>query len=301
MPHPDYQGICYPEKCNGAPDSDPLYVSKHDAIQNFTTSLNPYDWSHQVPIQQLPTDLRSGNVPRFGYIVPDECHDMHGDPPYCLDSGNIGDPQNQHLVAVGDRYLGQLVSEITNAPFWAKGNNVIAITYDSGDTNAGCCDARPGGGQVPAIVITSHGPRGLRYPTPSNHYSMLSTIEHAFGLGCLQFTCDTANVQAMTPLFAATGSAAIATTPLPVPNYPTPTPTAWQPPTARPGPSARPTAPATAAFLWSSTTRPGPGTWSRWRPRPDPTGPTCGASRCQGRRSGPLAPTWIRKPITTTP
>jgi hypothetical protein len=26
-----------------------------------------------------------------------------------------GDPQNQHLVAVGDAYLGQLVSEITSA------------------------------------------------------------------------------------------------------------------------------------------------------------------------------------------
>src|SRR5215470_3232848 len=32
LPHPDYQGICYPAKCNGAPDSDPLYVSKHDGI-----------------------------------------------------------------------------------------------------------------------------------------------------------------------------------------------------------------------------------------------------------------------------
>ena len=32
LPHPNYEGICYPEKCNGAPDSDPLYVSKHDAI-----------------------------------------------------------------------------------------------------------------------------------------------------------------------------------------------------------------------------------------------------------------------------
>src|SRR5260221_3116462 len=228
-PHPDYEGICYPEKCNGAPDSDPLYVSKHDGIQNFTTSWNPADWSRQVPIGQLSTDLSTGDVPQFSYVIPDECHDMHGDPPYCLDSGNIGDPQNQHLVAVGHAYLGHLVSKITSAPFWAAGNNAIAVTFDEGDNSAGCCDANPGAGQVATIVITSHGPRGVQDSAPANHYSLLSTIQHTFGLGCLQFTCDTANVQPITPLFAITGSAAIATKTLPELTWPTPTPTVTEP------------------------------------------------------------------------
>jgi hypothetical protein len=224
LPHPDYQGICYPAKCNGAPDSDPLYVSKHDGIQNFTTSLNSRDWSRQVPIGQLPIDLRTGDVPRFSYVVPDECHDMHGDPPYCLDSGNIGDPQNQHLVAVGDAYLGQLVKEITHAGFWARGNNAIVVTFDNGDNSAGCCDANPGGGKIATIVITSHGPRGLTYKSPANHYSLLSSIQHAFGLGCLQFTCDTKHVQPLTAMFQVTGSKAIATTTVPELTWPTPTP-----------------------------------------------------------------------------
>jgi hypothetical protein len=224
LPYPGYEGICYPAKCNGAPDSDPLYVSKHDGIQNYTTSQNPADWSRQVPIGTLAADLRSGNVPAFSYVIPDECHDMHGDPPYCLDSGNIGDPQNQHLVAVGDAYLGQLVSEITHASFWAKDNNAIAITFDEGDNTAGCCDANPGAGQVALVVITSHGPRGLKYSSPANHYSLLSTIQHNFGLGCLQFTCDTKHVKPVTPMFAITGTKDIATTPLPEKNWPTPTP-----------------------------------------------------------------------------
>jgi Phosphoesterase family len=224
LPYPGYEGICYPAKCNGAPDSDPLFVSKHDAIQNYTTSQNPADWSRQVPIGELAADLRSGNVPQFGYVVPDECHDMHGDPPYCLDSGNIGDPENQHLVAVGDAYLGQLVSEITHASFWAKGNNAIAITFDNGDNSAGCCDANPGGGQIATIVVTSHGPRAMKDASPANHYSLLSTIEHNFGLGCLQATCDTKHVKPLTRMFAVTGSKAIATKILPERNWPTPTP-----------------------------------------------------------------------------
>ncbi|HZC63005.1 MAG TPA: alkaline phosphatase family protein, partial [Streptosporangiaceae bacterium] len=40
VPHPGYQGIGYPANLNGEPDKDPLYVSKHNAIANFTTSLN---------------------------------------------------------------------------------------------------------------------------------------------------------------------------------------------------------------------------------------------------------------------
>ena len=53
-------------------------------------------------------------------------------------------------------------------------------------------------------MITSNGPRGLADNTPYNHYSLLQTIQTAFGVGCLEFTCDTKNVVPMAPLFAAT-------------------------------------------------------------------------------------------------
>jgi hypothetical protein len=224
LPYPGYEGICYPAKCNGAPDSDPLYVSKHDAIQNFTPDWSAADWSRQVPITELSDDLASGDVPRFDYIVPDECHDMHGDPPYCLDSGNIGDPQQQHLDSVGDAYLGQLVAEITHAKFWAQGNNAIVITYDNGDNSAGCCDANPGGGKIATVVVTSHGPRGVKDAQPANHYSTLASIEQGLGLGCLKFTCDTKNVKPLSSLLAVTGSAAVATTVQAQLTWPTPTP-----------------------------------------------------------------------------
>src|SRR6267378_1542784 len=223
LPHPGYQGICYPLKCNGSPDNDPLYVSKHDAIQNFTASLNTADWNRQVPVDQLDGDLSSGHVPPFGYIIPTECSDQHGDPPYCIDSGNpdggnlsAADPQDQRLVAQGDAYLGKTVSQITNASFWAKGNNAIVVTYDEGDDNAGCCDAGnsdpngTGGGQVATVVVTSHGPRHVKYPVPSNHYSLLATIQNSFGLGCLQFTCDTGKVKPLGALLGVTGAPAAA-------------------------------------------------------------------------------------------
>jgi hypothetical protein len=229
LPHAGYQGICYPANCNGAPDKDPLYVSKHNPIPNFSTSLNSKDWSRQVPVEELATDLRRGSVPAFNFVIPDECHDQHGDPPYCVDSGSAGDPQDQRLVATGDRYLGQVVSSITSADFWAKGNNAVAIVYDEGNDSAGCCGANPGSGRAATVVVTSHGPRKLQDPTPYNHYSLLQTIQRSFGLGCLEHTCDTAHVSSLSPLFTVTGSPAIATKALPVPSFATPTPKPVEP------------------------------------------------------------------------
>src|SRR5262249_31742560 len=63
VPYAGYEGICYPAKCNGSPDIDPLYVSKHDGIQNYAPARNPRDWGRQVPIEQLATDLARGDVP----------------------------------------------------------------------------------------------------------------------------------------------------------------------------------------------------------------------------------------------
>jgi Phosphoesterase family len=225
VPHPGYQGICYPANCNGEPDKDPLYASKHNAIPNFTTSLNPADWSRQVPIGELGHDLHSGHVPAFNWVIPDECRDEHGDPPYCIDSGNTGggDPQDQRLVSVGDQYLGQLVEEITSARFWAKGNNAIDIVYDEGDGNT------HGGGHTVNVMVTSHGPRHVQAPAFYNHYSLLQTIQRNFGLACLQHTCDTAHVTPMTPLLKVTGSSATAFKPLPEPGFATPSPVPAEP------------------------------------------------------------------------
>jgi hypothetical protein len=204
MPYAGFKGICYPNRCNGVPDFDTLYNSKHNGIPYFkSVQTNPTEMAKMGPLTALTKDLASGNLPNFGYIVPDECSDMHGAPPYCVDSGDPFDESDNALVGIGDKLVGKVVGQITGASFWSKGNNAIVITFDEGadgDTS-GCCGVVPGNGQVTTIVITSHGPRGLQDPTPYNHYSLLSSLQHAFGLGCLAATCDTATIVPMTPLF----------------------------------------------------------------------------------------------------
>lgn len=191
LPQPGFTGATYPSPSNA------LYAVKHNPFPYFTHVQNsPAELQNMVPDTQLATDLQSGKVPNFGYIAPDQCHDMHG-LSSCRDDAT--------LIQQGDAYVASVVTAITSADFWRQGNNAIVITWDENDFGTsgvtGCCDANPGGGHVATIVVRNHHPRGMQDNTPYNHYSLLQTIEDSFHLGCLQNTCDRANVTPMTSLF----------------------------------------------------------------------------------------------------
>jgi hypothetical protein len=204
MPYAGFAQYCYPVRCNGTPDSDPMYSSKHNGMAYFAgVQESKAALAKMTPGSQLEADLAAGQLPNFAYIVPDQCHDMHGSPPWCEDSGDPGDVNDNKLVADADAYLGQVVGDITGSAQWKNGRNAIVITFDEGDDNAGCCGV-PGAGQVATVVITNNGPRHLSDATPYSHYSLLATMEAAFGVGCLQLACDPRNGPVMAPLFGGT-------------------------------------------------------------------------------------------------
>jgi phospholipase C len=176
---------------------DALYASKHNPFVNFTTTQN--DLTNMVPDTQLFTDLATSRLPNFSYVVPDQCHDMHG-------IAACGD--ENELISTGDTYVGQLVRAIMHSEVWSDGRNAIVITWDEddfsdvGQPGTGCCGADPGGGHVVTIVITNKSHHHVADNTPYNHYSLLLSLEKAFGLPCLQNACDQAHgVVPMTPLF----------------------------------------------------------------------------------------------------
>jgi hypothetical protein len=124
-----------------------------------------------VPFTALTGDL-AGSTPRFSWITPDRCHDMH-------DCG----------VAVGDQWLAQTVGEITGSAAW-KSSGVLFIIWDEDDGS--------GANQVLTLVVTpGHGHResSKRY----DHYSLLATIEDLMGVGRLGHA---AQAQPMTDLLA---------------------------------------------------------------------------------------------------
>ncbi len=212
MPYPGYRGYCYPDKCNGIPDADTLYVAKHNGIVNFANLQTPTELGKMFPLTHLSADLAAGTVPNFSYIVADECHDMHGAPPWCVDSGSTNSVQQSFLISQGDAFVGSVVNEITSSPMWQSGNNAIVVTFDEGNT---------ANSQILTIVISSHGVRGVQDKTSFNHFSLLASLQQTFGLGCLLNSCTAAP---MTNLFAITGSNTIPTLPAPF-NFPTSTDT----------------------------------------------------------------------------
>jgi len=107
-----------------------------------------------VPLSELAGDLKS-NTPRFTWITPDRCHDMHD----CD-------------VATGDSWLRGEVGQIMASAAWKSGG-VLFITWDEDD------------GSSNNLVLTLVVAPGTGHRTSNrafNHYSLLATIEDLLGV-----------------------------------------------------------------------------------------------------------------------
>ena len=168
-----------------------LYASKHSGFINFASVQNDPDRAgHIVGFDQFDADVAADRLPAFALVVPNQCTEMHG----LVGAGVPDDCQSRNvsgLIRRGDAVVGKLIERLQATKAWrSRRNMAIVITFDegSGGDRAGCCGVTPGalsnygGGHIPTIVITNHGPRGLADDTPYNHYSLLRTLEDAFGV-----------------------------------------------------------------------------------------------------------------------
>jgi hypothetical protein len=192
-----------------------LYASKHNPFVNFGRLRTAPDFpKHVVAMDQFYADLVADRSPAFSLIVPNQCDEMHGL------GEDVGGPvpadctKTATVIRRGDVVTGQIVDAIVNSPAWRSAQNTaIVITFDEDDHSTedvqGCCGwdskspANFGGGVIPLVVMTNHGPRHVVDPTPYNHYSLLRTLEDAFGINeYLQLAAATdKGVKPMLPLF----------------------------------------------------------------------------------------------------
>jgi hypothetical protein len=175
-----------------------LYASKHSGFLNFTAVRNdPRRAQHIVGFDRFYTDLRSGVFPNFALVVPNVCNDMHGDARAFVpvDCRAIFP---RALIERGDRAAKRIVDAIVASPIWrGRANTAIVITFDE----SGSDSKEGGGGRVPTIVLTNHGPRHVKDGTLYSHYSLLRTVEDVLGLhGHLAHAGDP-GVRPMFPLF----------------------------------------------------------------------------------------------------
>ncbi len=138
------------------------YAKRHDPFLYYNDVRNNSARCHRVvPLTRLPGDLRKG-LPRFAWITPNVCNDMHDCP-----------------VSTGDRFLRSWVPRIMKH---LGSNGIVIVVFDEGSTNASCCGLRSGGGHVVAIVAGPGAKNHIRIGAAANHYSLLRLIEDALGL-----------------------------------------------------------------------------------------------------------------------
>lgn len=216
----------------GPSSSDGLYVRKHNPFMMFPDVYNdPARADHVVPLSELATDLKTGHVAQFSWISPNVCNDMHGGAANCPYANSATDPAQATLYKDGNAFLKKWVNAITASKAWT-GNSTIFITWDEGayaykppfgpTDDSGCCDSpilpsQPpnpttgdggdlyggtvyGGGHVPMIVVSRLGAKGRIDSTPSNHYSLLRTIEANWDLGFLGNAGDSVQVHSLASL-----------------------------------------------------------------------------------------------------
>ena len=199
-----------------------LYAVKHNPFPYVAEiQADPAQFAKQVPIEQLFSDLGSGHVPAFSYIVPDQCRDMHGIGNPLAPCGGPNDTDDND-VKRGDDETAWVVNGIMGSTAWQRGRNVIFIVFDEGNGPLTCAynpdagiDVAPGSvlpgadcyapanfnDKVVLIAITNYGVRGVQDSRFQSHYSLLKTIEAAFGLSYIGHAAD-ATTNTLAPLLA---------------------------------------------------------------------------------------------------
>jgi hypothetical protein len=195
-----------------------LYAQKHNPFEYFQSiRTNANRMQKVLPYTNFAADIAGPTMPNFVWISPDQCADMHGinadtaafaDAGFCTGTA-AGSDMSPAVIQYGDVFVGNLVTKIMASPTWSEGS-AIAIVFDEDDyvQTTGCCNSPTGedggtlgGALVPAIVVSSLNPHPTTSADPYNHYSLLGTLQHLWGMDCLANTCGMKGSQLMTKLF----------------------------------------------------------------------------------------------------
>jgi hypothetical protein len=134
-------------------------------ISAASCQANVVDYSH------LSTDLGSAaTTPNYVFITPNICNDMHD----CS-------------VATGDTWLSQNVPTILASPAFTQQHALLLLVWDEDDGSQN--------NQVALIAVGFHVKVGYVSSVRYSHYSLLRTVEAAWGLSSLAV-----NDQAASPM-----------------------------------------------------------------------------------------------------
>jgi hypothetical protein len=185
-----------------------LYAVKHNPFAYFASIQSGDDSDSSLKNMVafsgrggLFSDLESGHVPTYSFIVPNQCHDQHG-------RGNAGpdceyDPTdngtliglNPALMADGDASLEQIVGAIHHSPAWEDGRSAIITVWDENDYSVA-----PTTNKVLLVVDTNYSREHVSSSQFYTHFSLLKSVEAGLSLPCLNHACDSSTA-VMSDLF----------------------------------------------------------------------------------------------------
>jgi len=151
---------CYPGAAAG------VYVKRHNPFMYFPSiAANERRCANVVPAAELNADLHRRALPAVSWIVPGLCRGAH-------DCG----------IDIADAYLKRLIPRLVRQ---LGPGGFLIVTFDEGTSDSGCCGVAHGG-RVATILKGPRVRRGARLGRRFTHYSLLATIEDAFGLARLR-------------------------------------------------------------------------------------------------------------------
>ena len=168
-----YQGL--PRPCSTVASSGAYTEAVDPFMHAADVRDHPSRCDRVLPFGHFHSDLAAGRLPTVVFVMPDLHHDMHSGP-----------------VRVADAWLRRLVGGLEASPAWRQDTRLV-VTFDESTRSdvRSCCGGLGRGGRIPTIVAGPRIPQG-RDPTPYTHYSLLRSIEAAFGLPFLGHAGDPA-------------------------------------------------------------------------------------------------------------
>jgi hypothetical protein len=148
------------------------YLRDHNPFSFFSdVQQSAAQTANIVPFTQLASDLASGGLPNYSFIVPNAIDDAHSCP-----DGQQDCPQGQRLQAADQWLKTNIAPLLGNAAFQQSG--LLIITFDeSADDNTN------GGGRVATILLGTHvRPGYVGNTTNYDHRSLLSLTMEALGV-----------------------------------------------------------------------------------------------------------------------
>ena len=136
------------------------YLKHHNPFAYLTDVVGTGQANNIVPFSQFASDVASGNLPDYSFVVPNVMHDAH--------DGSL---------QAADQWLQANIDPlIKNSTF--QSNGLLIIVFDESDDS----DNANGGGHVPLVLVGPMVKKGFQSSTLYQHESTLRLMFSTLGV-----------------------------------------------------------------------------------------------------------------------